>query len=85
MLLSPFSESVFINTDQLSDIAEPNKQIAIAKYVDEQVTREIVTFQTESQLVEGKQYKIKMSFTATMNNELLGFYRSSYVDEGVTK
>ena len=64
---------------------ESNSPVAVVNFVDEQVTREIVTIQTAVELVAGQQYKISMSFLSTLNNELRGFYRSSYVEDGVKK
>ena len=59
--------------------------VNIVNYVDEQTTREIITFQTSSPLTAGRQYKISMKFISILNNDLRGFYRSSYVENGVTK
>ena len=36
-------------------------------------------------LTSGKQYKISMDFTAELNNDLRGFYRSTYEEDGVSK
>ena len=47
--------------------------------------RQIVTIQLASQLIPGQQYKISMNFVAVLNNELRGFYRSTYEEDGVTK
>jgi len=47
---------------------------------------EIVTIRLDSApVVAGSQYLISMKFTAYLNDELRGFYRSSYVENGVTK
>ena len=45
----------------------------------------MITIQTAVQLEEGKSYKVAMNFTAVLNNKNRGFYRSSYVENGVTK
>ncbi|XP_046441609.1 aminopeptidase Ey-like [Daphnia pulex] len=47
--------------------------------------RQIVTIQLATQILSGQQYKISMNFVAVLNNELRGFYRSTYEEEGVTK
>lgn len=59
--------------------------MALVGYFDEQSTREIITIQTASMLGVGKRYKITMSFISTLNEDLRGFYRSSYVEEGARK
>ena len=59
--------------------------IALINFIDEQSTREIITFQTGSPLIAGRQYKISIKFIAYLNPDLRGFYRSSYVENGVTK
>jgi aminopeptidase N len=64
---------------------ESNSPIAMVNFIDEQSSREIVTIQTAVPLALGKRYKISMSFLSTLNNELRGFYRSSYVEEGERK
>ncbi len=64
---------------------ETNSPIALVNFIDEQSTREIITIQTAVELMEGKQYKISMSFLSTLNDELRGFYRSSYVEDDVRK
>ena len=62
-----------------------NSSVEVVNFVDEQATREIVTIQTAIELVVGQQYKISMSFVSTLNSDLRGFYRSSYMEDGVRK
>ena len=64
---------------------EINSSVEVMNFVDEQATREIVTIQTAIELVVGQQYKISMSFVSTLNSDLRGFYRSSYMEDGVRK
>ena len=53
---------------------------------DEQETREMYTVQVSPPDMEvGGIYEIFMSFTSMLNDELRGFYRSSYDDNGVKK
>jgi aminopeptidase N len=52
---------------------------------DQQIQREIVTITLKKVLVVGKTYKISMKFTSYLNDELRGFYRSKYEENGVTK
>lgn len=64
---------------------ETNSPIALVRLIDEQKTREIITIQTAGKLIQGKHYKLSMDFVSILNDELRGFYRSSYVENGVTK
>jgi aminopeptidase N len=59
--------------------------ITVANFIDEQSTREIITIQVSRSLTAGKPYKITMKFISILNALLAGFYRSSYVENGVTK
>ncbi|XP_046631005.1 aminopeptidase N-like [Daphnia pulicaria] len=59
--------------------------ISVVDFIDEQSTREIITIQVSRPLTAGKQYKITMKFISILNALLAGFYRSSYVENGVTK
>lgn len=45
----------------------------------------MITFRTEESLQSGHKYKIAFKFTSILNDKLIGFYRSSYVENGVTK
>ena len=47
--------------------------------------RQMITIKVSNQLESGRQYKILMKFVAILNNELRGFYRSSYEENGVIK
>ena len=64
---------------------ETNSPMEMVNFFDEQLSREIVTIQTAAQLVVGKRYRISINFISTLNDELRGFYRSSYVDGGERK
>jgi len=64
---------------------ETNNPIAVSGLVDNQTTVEMITIQTVGQLMAGKSYKISMSFTSFLNDQLRGFYRSSYLENNVTK
>lgn len=59
--------------------------VPVANFIDEQSSREIVTIQVSRPLAVGRQYVVSMSFISILNNLLAGFYRSSYVENGVTK
>lgn len=62
-----------------------NAEITILKHYDEQLTREIYTVEVPNYLVEGVEYKLSMKFTSIMNDDLRGFYRSSYIEDDGTK
>ena len=51
----------------------------------EDVAYEKVTIRTTTALTEGTVYKISMKFVSILNDELRGFYRSSYTLNGETK
>ena len=54
-------------------------------FKDEQDAREIVTIILTEELKAGTVYKISMDFISKLNDELRGFYRSSYEENGVKK
>lgn len=62
-----------------------NTPISVSRFIDEQSSREIITAQVATPLRAGQQYKISIKFTAILNAQLRGFYRSSYVENGQTK
>lgn len=64
---------------------EEGSPIAVTNFIDEQMTHETITIQTAVSLMAGKKYKISMNFVSYLNEELRGFYRSSYDENGVTK
>ncbi|KAK6463251.1 alanine/arginine aminopeptidase [Scheffersomyces coipomensis] len=49
------------------------------------VAKQTVTFKFDDHLVEGADAKLYLKFTGTLNENMCGFYRSSYKDNGVTK
>lgn len=65
--------------------AETGNPIALIGFVDNQDTVEMITIQTAMQLEAGKSYNVSISFTSFLNDQLHGFYRSSYLENGVTK
>ena len=64
---------------------EDNTPFEVNGVDDQQIKREIVTITLEKELVVGKTYKISMKFISYLNDELRGFYRSKYEENGVTK
>lgn len=57
----------------------------MGSFHDEQNTREIVTIHLTEVLKPGAVYKISIDFISKLNDELRGFYRSSYEENGVKK
>ncbi|XP_032798708.2 aminopeptidase N [Daphnia magna] len=57
----------------------------VEKFYDEQNPREIITINLKKPLVVGSTYKISMKFISYLNEDLRGFYRSTYVENNVTK
>lgn len=67
----------------ISDIAS-QEPIGVMNLMVED-DRQIITIELDSQLMSGRQYKISMNFVAVLNDELRGFYRSTYEENGETK
>lgn len=65
--------------------AETNNPLALVGFVDQQVDLQQVTIKTASSLQAGKQYTISMNFVSILNDQLAGFYLSSYIENNVTK
>ena len=76
-------EMIFTWVSQVvtSDTNLPLNMVDIVQEAD----REIVTVRMERQLAAGLKYKLSMKFRSYLNDELRGFYRSSYVENGATK
>lgn len=62
-----------------------NDRYAVVAFIDEQATREMVTFELAAPLMAGHRYHMTFTFTSVLNDQLRGFYRSSYVENGVRK
>ena len=62
-----------------------NTQFEVNGVDDQQIQREIVTITLKKELVVGEKYKISMKFISYLNDELRGFYRSKYEENGITK
>ena len=62
-----------------------NTQFEVNGVDDQQIQREIVTITLKKELVVGEKYKISMKLISYLNDELRGFYRSKYEENGVTK
>lgn len=59
--------------------------MALIGFYDEQTTTQKITVKTAVTLRTDEQYKISIKFISILNDQLNGFYRSSYVENGVTK
>ena len=62
-----------------------NNIMEVDEFIDNQFNREMIEIRTKTALVEGNRYKISMDFTSYLNDKLRGFYRSSYMENGVRK
>jgi aminopeptidase N len=62
-----------------------NLPLFLDDFIDEQDIRETITIQVAQPLRPNRDYKVSMKFISFLNDELRGFYRSSYVEDGVTK
>jgi len=51
----------------------------------EDIVHETLTIHLGETLVKGTQYRISMKFVSVLNDQLRGFYRSSYVENGIEK
>jgi len=62
-------------------------ELPMVNFFNEQISREIVTIQTSTVLEPGRQYQVSMKFSSILNNSSWprGFYRASYVENGITK
>ena len=60
-----------------------NQDVPIAQVIEERA-RERVTIKTVDPLTKGR-YKVSMKFISYLNDRNIGFYRSSYIENGVRK
>jgi aminopeptidase N len=60
-----------------------NQNVPIAQVIEEPA-RERVTIKTVDPLTKGR-YKVSMKFISYLNDQNKGFYRSSYIENGVRK
>ncbi|KAK6198853.1 alanine/arginine aminopeptidase [Scheffersomyces amazonensis] len=71
------SLQIEIQESKLNDIELKNIQF--------DVNKQIVTFKLDDHLVEGADAKLYIKFTGTLNEDMAGFYKSSYQENGETK
>lgn len=57
----------------------------VRNFTDEQENREIITIHLQDNLLVGERYRVSMNFVSILNDELRGFYRSTYEENGKTK
>lgn len=74
---------IVANITQLTD-AGTGLSLTVSN-VTEDKSREFVTVTTSPSLIVEHQYRLSMTFTSYLNDELRGFYRSSYTENGSTK
>jgi aminopeptidase N len=58
--------------------------VGISNVVEDKI-RQFLVVTTNVQLLSGRQYRLSLTFTSILNNELRGFYRSSYNENGSVK
>lgn len=75
---------MIIPLPQVTDLAE-GTDLRVENFSDEQSTREMITIQTNTSLEANKTYRISIKFTSILNEEMYGFYRVSYMENGVRK
>jgi aminopeptidase N len=60
-------------------------QIMTISSILEDRSREFLIISTNTGLVAGRQYRLAMTFISILNDELRGFYRSSYTEKDAVK
>lgn len=60
-------------------------QIMTISSILEDRSREFLIISTNAGLVAGRQYQLSITFISILNDELRGFYRSSYTEKGAVK
>ena len=68
---------------QLTDLTT-NQLVGISNVVEDKI-RQFLVVTTNVQLLAGRQYRLSLTFASILNNELRGFYRSSYNENGAVK
>ena len=64
---------------------DTNSPMDLGDFTNEQNTTGMIMITTVDQLVPNIKYKITIKYTSVLNDLSRGFYRSSYVENGVTK
>lgn len=60
-------------------------ELEVDHFSDDQETKETISIGLVNELEPEKKYKISMKFVAILNDDLYGFYRASYIENGVRK
>jgi len=60
-------------------------ELEVDNFSDDQETKETISVGLVNELEPGKKYKISMKFVAILNDDLQGFYRASYMENGTKK
>jgi len=60
-------------------------EVEVDSFSDNQETRETISIGLADELEPEKQYKISMKFVSILNDDLEGFYRASYMENGIVK
>jgi aminopeptidase N len=59
--------------------------VRIKSYAEDKKRQFLIITTRNETLTMGKFYKISMDFVGQLNDKLNGFYRSSYIENGVRK
>lgn len=59
--------------------------LTATKLIDEQLTRQMITVQTATPMLAGRQYGISIKFISILNDESRGFYQSYYKENNEKK
>ena len=69
---------------QLHDLIE-SRRVAIQSYTEDKTRQLLVIGIKNDTLRVGKFYRLSINFISQLNDKLHGFYRASYVEEGVKR
>lgn len=68
----------------MHDLIE-SRRVPIQSYIEDK-TRQLLVIGTKNETLQvGKYYRLTIRFIGQLNDKLNGFYRASYVENGVTK
>jgi aminopeptidase N len=75
------SRNLEINGNQLVLESADDNGIGVGNNVEYELLREFLTLTMTRECKQGAKYSLKLNYTGPITNDLLGFYRSSYVDQ----
>jgi hypothetical protein len=78
-------KDLFIDESKLELTKDNTEQISFVKKLEYDDLREFAILNLPSECVQNANYKLKIVYTGLIGANLYGFYRSSYVENGVTQ